>query len=116
MDDVWFQQGGAPAHCSLMVRAELDRKFPNRWIGRGGPIAWPAQSPDFAPLDYFGWGYMTQRIFPSRPETPQQLKDNLTEFFRNQNTQLMMENVREGFNIRLYHCLQENGGQFEHLV
>jgi hypothetical protein len=31
----------------------LDVKFPGRWIGRGGPIAWPPRSPDLTPLDIF---------------------------------------------------------------
>ena len=29
-----FQQDGAPAHYSSSVREFLDRKFPNRWLGR----------------------------------------------------------------------------------
>ena len=26
--------------------------FPGRWIGRGGPVPWPARSPDLNPLHY----------------------------------------------------------------
>ncbi|XP_076545063.1 uncharacterized protein LOC143305420 [Osmia lignaria lignaria] len=33
---IWYQHDGCPAHYALNVRQVLDRKFPNRWIGRGG--------------------------------------------------------------------------------
>ncbi|KAL2731784.1 transposable element tc3 transposase [Vespula squamosa] len=50
---MWYQHDGCPAHYSLIVRRELDEKFRNRWIGRGGPISWSARSPDITPLDFF---------------------------------------------------------------
>jgi hypothetical protein len=51
--NVWYQQDGAPPHYSLRVREYLDEVFPNRWIGRRGPMEWPARSPDLTPLDFF---------------------------------------------------------------
>ncbi|EZA54928.1 hypothetical protein X777_05346, partial [Ooceraea biroi] len=47
-----FQHDGAPAHFSRQVREVLDAHFPDRWIGRGGPIIWPARSPDLNVLDF----------------------------------------------------------------
>ncbi|GFX14633.1 uncharacterized protein TNCV_4016311 [Trichonephila clavipes] len=47
-----FQHDGAPAHFSIDVRAHLQVTFPGGWIGRGGPIAWPARSPDLSSLDF----------------------------------------------------------------
>ncbi|KAJ4444320.1 hypothetical protein ANN_06112 [Periplaneta americana] len=38
---IHFLHDGAPAHFSRTARRYLDRRFPDRWIGRGGPIAWP---------------------------------------------------------------------------
>ncbi|KAJ4426740.1 hypothetical protein ANN_26539 [Periplaneta americana] len=38
---IHFLQDGAPAHFSRTARRYLDRRFPDRWIGRGGPISWP---------------------------------------------------------------------------
>ena len=43
-DDFCFQQDGAPLHFTLDVRTLLDSKFPNRWIGRRGPIEWQPRS------------------------------------------------------------------------
>ena len=53
--DMWFQHDGAPPHFSLHVRELMDRRFEQRWIGRGGPIACPPGSPDLTPLDFFLW-------------------------------------------------------------
>ena len=44
--DLFFQKDGAPVHFHHDVITWLDTKFDNRWIGRGGPIPWPARSPD----------------------------------------------------------------------
>ena len=51
--NMWFQHDGAPPHFMRAVRGHLDRRFEQTRIGRGGPISWPARSPDLTPLDYF---------------------------------------------------------------
>ena len=50
---LWFQHDGAPANFALDVREYLKNVFPNRWIGRGGPVQWPPRSPDLTPMDFF---------------------------------------------------------------
>ena len=52
-DDYIFHQDGAAAHYSLRVRTWLHNKRPENWIGRGGPVEWPARSPDLTPCDFF---------------------------------------------------------------
>lgn len=49
----WFQQDGAPVHFHRAVSTFLDEHYPNRWIGRGGPVTWPPRSPDLNLLDFF---------------------------------------------------------------
>jgi len=53
-----FQHDGAPRppHFSNAVSTYLNEQFPNKWIGRGGPINWPPRSPDYTPLDFCIWG------------------------------------------------------------
>lgn len=63
---VFFQQDGAPPHWALEVRRTLDNTFPARWIGRGGPIAWPPRSPDLTPLDFFLWGFVKDKVYRTR--------------------------------------------------
>jgi hypothetical protein len=36
----------------------LDRKFPPKWVGRGGPLIWPPPVPDLTQFDSFFWGYI----------------------------------------------------------
>lgn len=57
-ENMIFQHDGAPAHYSRRVREFLNRRFRDKWMGRGGPIIWPARSPDLNVLDYFVWGYI----------------------------------------------------------
>jgi len=53
LDTVVFQQDGAPCHYAIIVVDYLYRRFPGRWIGRGGTQPWAARSPDLTPLDSF---------------------------------------------------------------
>jgi hypothetical protein len=55
----WFQYDGAP----VQAQQVLDGRYPDSWIERGGPINWPAISPDFTPLDYFLWGHMKNYVY-----------------------------------------------------
>ena len=53
---MWFQHDGTPAHNAVNARRHLNEVFGNRWIGRNGPVAGPARSPDLTPLDFYLWG------------------------------------------------------------
>jgi len=53
---VIFMQDGAPPHLSCFVTDVLNERFPDAWIGRGGPIPWPPRTPDLSPFDFFPVG------------------------------------------------------------
>ena len=63
---MWFQHDGAPAHFAVAVRQLLDARYPNRWIGRDSPTAWPPSSPDTTPLHFYLWGHLKSLVY----ETP----------------------------------------------
>ena len=44
-------QDGVPPHFSCFVTDVLNQRFPDAWIGKGGPIPWPPPSPNLSPLD-----------------------------------------------------------------
>ena len=46
----------------MEVRKYLDRKLPNRWMGRDGPIEWPSHSPALTPWDYFSQGNTKDKV------------------------------------------------------
>ncbi|XP_071055457.1 uncharacterized protein [Onthophagus taurus] len=68
LDDLWFQQDGAPPHYHLDVRRYLDTVFPARWIGRRGSVEWPPRSPDLTPCDFFFWEYLKSKVYVNRPQ------------------------------------------------
>lgn len=41
---LWFMHDGASPHVLLAAWEFLNNVFPEQWIGRGGPAAWPARS------------------------------------------------------------------------
>lgn len=114
-EDIWFQQDGCPAHYGINVREYLDLVFPNRWIGRGGGINWPARSPDLAPCDFFLWGHLKSKIYSKHYENLDLLRQAIFEECDNI-TDRQLANVRASFYNRLGYCLAENGGLFEHLL
>jgi hypothetical protein len=64
-DDMLFQQDGAPPHFQKEVTDFLNRKCPEKWINRGGPITWPPRSPDLTPLEFFFFigGYIKDPVY-----------------------------------------------------
>jgi len=43
------QSHGAPPNFGNVVWQSLNAQFQNKWIGRWGPISWPARSPVLSP-------------------------------------------------------------------
>ncbi|KAJ4445736.1 hypothetical protein ANN_12421 [Periplaneta americana] len=68
----------ADMHFSIAVRNHLRATFGNRWIGRGGPVAWPPRSPDLTCLDFFLWGHMKQLVYETVVETEEDLVARIT--------------------------------------
>ena len=113
--NMWFQLDGAPAHWAGIVRDWLDEAFPDRWIGRGGPVPWPPRSPDLNPLDFFLWGYLKERIYLHDYDDFNIIRDRIQEAL-DTITPEMLERVIANFIRRCRLCIQENGGKFEHLI
>jgi hypothetical protein len=55
-NDMLFQKYGAPSHFHKKVTHFLNRKFTEKWTGRGGPNTWPPRSPDLTPFGFRGGG------------------------------------------------------------
>ncbi|KAJ8941693.1 hypothetical protein NQ318_023659 [Aromia moschata] len=51
-----------PPHNVRPMTNYLNQKY-NLWIGKNGPIHWPAKSPDLNPLDFFLWGTLKNNIY-----------------------------------------------------
>ena len=68
--NVWMQHDGAPPHYALCSRKVMNEIFDEKWIGRGGPVAWPTRSPDLTSPDYFLWGFVKERVMAVAPSDP----------------------------------------------
>lgn len=113
--EIWLQQDGAPPHYARQVREYLSLTFPRKWIGRRGPIEWPARSPDMTPLDFFLWGYLKSKVYFNRPRNIDELKCRITMEIRKISIEII-HNVQEEFVSRLGHCQVVNGHHFQHLL
>ena len=48
-------------------------------MGRGGPIPWPALSPDLSPLDFWLWGYLKNKVYADVVTTLDELRQAITD-------------------------------------
>ena len=110
-----YQQDGAPAHFSRQVRQFLNAHFPGRWIGRGGPIAWPARSPDLNVLDFFIWGFVKSLIENRRDGTENEVREAILAAF-NTITPEMAYRATRSVVRRAELCIEEQGRHFEQLL
>jgi len=111
----FFQQDDAGPHNARIVTNYLDEKFPGRWMGRYGPIRWPARSPDLNPLDFFLWGYCKELIYKTFPEDVDDMETRLRHAIWNIEEDVM-ENVQQNLLKRMRACIRMDGAHFEHLL
>ena len=71
-------QDGAPPHVSCFVTDVLNERFPDAWIGRGGPIPWPPRSPDLSPIGFFLRRYIKNIVYAEKIRNIQHLQDRIT--------------------------------------
>lgn len=113
--DMTFQQDGAPPHHARDVTEWLNNMFGQKWIGRAGPVRWPARSPDLSPLDYFLWGHVKSIVYREPPTTADNMKERIRATFRTI-TPEMLNRVRASFITRIDKCLNNGGQHFEHIL
>ena len=114
---MWYQHDEAPAHFSIAARQVLNDKYPNRWIGRGGPVHWPPRLPDLTPLDFFLWGPMKSLVYDTPGEFEQSLIARIVEAAGDisDNPRMVARVHRSLFN-RCRSCISVNGKHFEQLL
>lgn len=113
---LWFQQDGAPPHYHRAVREYLTEEFGTRWIGRGGPVAWPPRSPDLTPLDFFLWSEIKRLVYVSEPTDVQELKQRIIDAFNKVKQQNVLILLKNNLLKRARVCIDNGGGHFEQLL
>lgn len=110
-----FQHDGAPAHFSREVRNILDARFPERWMGRNGPITWPPRSPDLNVLDYFVWGHVKNLVEHRRDSTENEVREAIVAAF-DTITPEMIHRATRNIIRRAEICVREKGRHFEQFL
>ncbi|GFT04312.1 uncharacterized protein TNCV_1928731 [Trichonephila clavipes] len=114
---MWFQHDGAPAHFSGDVRNYLDVTFGQQWIGRGGPVRWPAWSPDLSCLDFYFWGHMKSLVYDTPVDNAEELVARIAVAAGEiRNSPGVFQNVRMSKRRRCEACIVARGRNFEHLL
>jgi hypothetical protein len=54
---------GSVTRFLCVVREHLHQTFGEQWIGCGGPVIWPARSPDLNPLDFWLRGHVKALVY-----------------------------------------------------
>jgi hypothetical protein len=114
---MWLMHDGAPPHFSGIAREFLDNSYPDRWIGRGGPVLWPARSPDLNPLDFYLWGHLKGIVYSRPVDNIDDLRLRIEEGFDEIRRQPgICERVRISLRRRAEQCILAGGGHFEHIL
>ncbi|XP_067209021.1 uncharacterized protein, partial [Linepithema humile] len=110
-----YQHDGASANFRRRVRDLLNAHYPERWIGRGGPITWPPRSPDLNVLNFFVWGYVKSLIKNCGNGTENEVREAIIAAF-NTITPDMAHRATRDIIRRAEFCIQERGWYFEQFL
>jgi len=90
----------------------LNERFPDAWIGRGGPIPWPPRSPDISPLDFFLCGYIKNTVCAEKIRNIQHLQERITSAIETV-TRDMIQKPWQEIEFRLDVSRATNGAHIE---
>ncbi|GFX98511.1 retrovirus-related Pol polyprotein from transposon opus [Trichonephila clavipes] len=115
VQELWFQQDGATCHTARATIDLLKDTFGDRLISRFGPENWPPRSCDITPLDYFLWGYVKSLVYADKPQTLDDLEDNIRRVIADIRPQ-MLEKVIENRTSRLDYLRASRGSPMPEII
>ena len=114
---MYFKHDGAQPHSTNCVRELLDELFPNGWLRRGGPVAWPPRSPDLTPLDYYHWNHMKTLVYETKVDSSAALRRRIFAAAQQiKNHPHSIACVTRSLKIRAENCMAVGGGHFEQVL
>ncbi|GFX27530.1 putative DD41D transposase [Trichonephila clavipes] len=115
VQELWFQQDGATCHTARATIDLLKDTFGDRLISRFGSVNWPPRSCDLTPLDFFLWGYVKSLVYADKPQTLDQLEDNIRRVIADIGPQ-MLEKVIENWTSRLDYIRASRGSPMPEII
>ncbi|GFX14595.1 putative DD41D transposase [Trichonephila clavipes] len=100
VQELWFQQDGATCHTARATIDLLKDTCGDHLISRFGPVNWPPRSCDLTPLDYFLFSYVKSLVYADKPQTLDNLEDNIRRVIADMRPQ-MLEKIIENRPPRL---------------
>lgn len=115
LQEDFFQQESAPPPCSDLIYNYLNNKRRNNWIERGGPVAWPAHSPDLTLCDFLLWGLFKPKIYSTPTGSAGEQKNSIRADISSiiQDT---LTNVWDNTEFRLKYKMKVDGGHIENIM
>ena len=100
------------------MREYLNESFPNRWLGRGGPVAWPPRSPILTThIDYYFWGHMKTLGYETKVDSREELRRRIfaaAEQIRNHPDNIAF--ATRSLLMCAENCIATGGRHFEQLL
>ena len=106
-----FQQDSAPAHRARETVELLKRETP-AFISPG---LWPPNSPDLNPVDYKIWSVMQQRVYQTKVQDLDELKQRLIDVWNSMPQSIIDDAINE-WRKCLRACARMRGGHFQHAL
>ncbi|OXU29200.1 hypothetical protein TSAR_003541 [Trichomalopsis sarcophagae] len=111
---MWVQLDGEPPHFAHIERTFINERYPNQWIGRGGPVAQPPNSPDLTTPDFYLWRYLKNTCYEQQPTIREDMMECIRTAYAEIPRNVLLSTVRH-FLRRIQLCIDANGRYFEHI-
>ena len=110
MHDFWFQHDGTTAHTARENSLFWAFNFTVWRLFMATAVAWFITSPDS-----FLWGYLKGKVYLNKPNTLQEIKNNIIEEISLINP-AVLESVNENTAKRTRICFNNDGKHFKNII
>jgi hypothetical protein len=107
----------APAYSTRSAQDIFNNTYHGRWIGAGGPKAYPSCSPDLNHMAFYLWGQLKPLVHAARVDKEEALCYNIVDACQTiRNYPAIFERMWRSITSRVEARIQFHGGHFEHLL
>ncbi|GBO03769.1 hypothetical protein AVEN_141044-1 [Araneus ventricosus] len=93
---------------------DLEVRFGQKWIGRGGPFRWSARSPDLSCLSFFLWRHMKTLVYDTPVDNAEVLVARIAlSAGKIRDLHGMFQKTRKSMRLTCEACIEVGGRNFE---